>query len=417
MSRKITVSGVGCCLVDRLYNHLSFGSDVFAPFLTRTKGDGGLTPGQLVFKEEFDRFAGVDFLKTLPQLTGGRQAEMMNIGGPCVVALIHAAQLSGDMAVYRFYGCHGNDEDGRFLLSALKQTPVDTGAYRLEENDVTASTIVLSDPDYDGGNGERVFINTIGASWKYRPDEPDDTFFASDVVVFGGTALVPQIHDALTELLHAAKTKGCFTVVNTVFDFRNEKAHPDRKWPLGKSDDSYPNIDLLITDSEEALRLSGEKTVAEALEFFKSSGAGAAIITNGARDISLYSSGKRFAGVEATFPVSEAVAEELRQGRKGDTTGCGDNFAGGVIASVVAQLLRQKEGLPADTPHTAFDAPSKVPGGGLLDLSEACRWGIVSGGFTCFYMGGTWLEKYPGEKRELVAPYYEKYLQQTGHAK
>ncbi|MDR2385193.1 MAG: carbohydrate kinase family protein [Tannerella sp.] len=396
MSRKITVSGVGCCLVDRLYNHVSFASEAFAPFLTRTRGDGGLTPGQLVFKEEFDRFAGVDFLQALPQLTDGRQAETMNIGGPCIVALIHAAQLSGDAAVCRFYGCHGGDDDGRFLRSALKKTPVDMAAFRLEKGDVTASTIVLSDPDYDNGNGERAFINTIGASWNYRPDEPDDAFFASDVTVFGGTALVPQIHDSLTELLDAAKTNGCFTIVNTVFDFRNEKAYPDRKWPLGKSDDSYRMIDLLIADHEEALRLSGKKSTAEALEFFRLNGIGTAVVTNGAHDVCLYSSGKRFAEVETALPVSEAVTEELKEKNRGDTTGCGDNFAGGVIASVIAQLGQGRK---------------------QLDLVEACRWGVVSGGFTCFYPGGTWFEKYPGEKRGLLIPYYEKYLKQTGHAK
>ena len=396
MSRKMIVSGVGCCLVDRLYNHLSFGSDVFAPFLTRTKGDGGLAPGRLVFKEEFDRFAGVDFLRTLPQLTSGRQAETMNVGGPCIVALIHAAQLSGDAATCRFYGCHGDDEDGRFLRSALKKTPVDTTAFRLEKGDVTASTIVLSDPGYDNGNGERAFINAIGASWKYRPDELDDAFFASDAVVFGGTALVPQIHDALTELLAAARARGCFTIVNTVFDYRNEKAHPDRKWPLGKSDDSYRHIDLLITDHEEALRLSGTQSTAGALAFFRSNDVGAAVVTNGVRDVCVYSSGKRFAGIETALPVSEAVAGELKKGSAGDTTGCGDNFAGGVIASTVAQLRQGNE---------------------RLNLVEACRWGVVSGGFACFYTGGTWFEKYPGEKSNLLAPYYEKYLNQTVHAK
>ena len=396
MSRKIRVSGVGCCLVDRLYNRLSFASEAFTPFLTRTGGDGGLTPGRLVFKEEFDRFAGVDFLRTLPQLTDGRQAETMNVGGPCIVALIHAAQLSGDAATCRFYGCHGDDDDGRFLRSALKRTPVDTTAFRLEKGDVTASTIVLSDPAYDNGNGERVFINTIGASWNYRPGELDDAFFASDVVVFGGTALVPQIHDSLTELLAAAKARGCFTIVNTVFDFRNEKAHPNRKWPLGRNDDSYRHIDLLITDHEEALRLSGTKSTAAAMAFFRSTGLGAAVITNGARDIRLYSSGKRFAGIETALPVSEAVAVELKKGSDGDTTGCGDNFAGGVIASAVVQLGQGNE---------------------RLDLIEACRWGVVSGGFTCFYTGGTWFEKYPGEKRNLLTPYYEKYLKQTGHAR
>ena len=33
-----------------------------------------------------------------------------------------------------------------------------------------------------------------------RPDELDDDFFNSDIVVFGGTALVPLIHDNMTTL-------------------------------------------------------------------------------------------------------------------------------------------------------------------------------------------------------------------------
>jgi len=397
MSKKFTVSGVGCCLVDRLYNHISFQSDVFVPCLTRAKGDGGLTPGQLVFKEEFDRFTGKDFMKVLPELTGGRSAETLNIGGPCIVALIHAAQMTGDTALFRFYGCHGDDEDGRFILSALRKTPVDISRYRLEKEAVTASTIVLSDPDYDHGNGERIFINTIGASGNFQPEELDETFFASDIVVFGGTAIVPQIHDGLEHSLAKAKEKNCFTIVNTVFDFRNEKAHPDKKWPLGKNDNSYRYIDLLITDHEEALRLSGQSTTKEALAFFKAQGTGAVVITNGARDISLLSTGKRFAEIaETSMPVSDAVTQELRKGAKGDTTGCGDNFAGGIIASVVDQLQL---------------------GAGLLDLKEACYRGIVSGGFTCFYMGGTWLEEFPGEKRQRIQPYYDLYKKQTGYGK
>ena len=123
----------------------------------------------------------------------------------------------------------------------------------------TPSTVVLSDPSYDNGHGERMFINSIAAAWEYGPDNLDDDFFNSDIVVFGGTGLVPQIHDNLTSLLKKAKSKGCITIVNTVFDFRNEKANPSKKWPLGESDESYRYIDLLITDQEEAFRLSGER--------------------------------------------------------------------------------------------------------------------------------------------------------------
>jgi len=47
-----------------------------------------------------------------------------------------------------------------------------------------------------------------------------------------------------------------------------------------------------------------------------------------------------------------------------------------------------------------------------LDLTEACMWGTISGGFACFYIGGTYFEKYPGEKRGLINPYYDKYKNQ-----
>jgi len=84
-----------------------------------------------------------------------------------------------------------------------------------------------------------MFLNSIGAAWDYKPEELDDHFFRSDIVVFGGTALMPQIHDSMTSLLKKAKSKGCVTIVNTVFDFRNEKADPFKKWPIGESDKSY----------------------------------------------------------------------------------------------------------------------------------------------------------------------------------
>ena len=74
--------------------------------------------------------------------------------------------------------------------------------------------------------------------------------------------------------------------------------------------------------------------------------------------------------------------EERKQKEKGgDTSGCGDNFAGGVIASLVTQFQNNKE---------------------KIDLKEACIWGIVSGGFSCFYIGGTYHQKHPGEKLKLI---------------
>lgn len=392
MPEKIIVSGVGCCLVDLLYCDIDFSSEAVHPFLSSKRGDGGLTPGHLVFYEEFVEFAGAPFQTVVNQITGGRIPDKENIGGPSIVSLIHAAQLThNELCEVRFYGRAGNDAYGNYLMESLKKTPVVLADFKLTDN-ITPLTVVLSDPGYDQNHGERMFINSIGAAWDFRPEDLDDEFFHSSLVVFGGTALVPMIHDHLTELLQKAKGNGCITIVNTVFDFRNEKLHPEQKWPLGNSDDSYSYIDLLITDQQEALRLSGQTSAEAAIQFFMDKRVSALIITNGSKNVSVYSRGQLFEPLPLTeMPVSQQIVDELKVSKGGDTTGCGDNFAGGVLASIVHQLQRGVQ-------HP--------------DIREACCWGIVSGGFACFYVGGTYFEQYPGEKHSKISPYYELYQKQ-----
>jgi sugar/nucleoside kinase (ribokinase family) len=104
------------------------------------------------------------------------------------------------------------------------------------------------------------------------------------------------------------------------------------------------------------------------------------------------------------MPVSKAVGEALKQGKKGDSTGCGDNFAGGVIGSLARQMLDNRQ--QTDYGLWTMDY------GLTLDLREACRWGIVSGGFACFYYGGTYLEEKEGEKFAYLQELYDQYLKQ-----
>jgi len=190
---------------------------------------------------------------------------------------------------------------------------------------------------------------------------------------------------------------GAINIVSTVFDFINEKKDPASRWPLGSGDGSYTLTDLLVTDREEALRLSGRSSLTAAGEFFIEKGLKAFVITQGAEDVYLYSSGARFRQTRPRYlPVSERVKREIREGKAvcGDTTGCGDNFAGGVLASVAMQLGDDGTGKP--------------------DLTEACAWGTASGGFACFSMGGAFPESEPGEKRKLLEDYFGNYLAQIG---
>ena len=392
--RKITIAGTGCCLLDYLYTGIDFNGPEFSRYLSKKDGDGGLSPGRLVLTDDLEAFSGKKFQTLLNEIIGDREHDEVNLGGPCIVALIHAAQLLSDKATVHYYGSVGNDRAGQKIIATLKKTPVQIN--RLKIIDFPSSTTnVLSDQFYNNGQGERTFIHNIGSSWEVYPDQLDSRFFRSDITVFGGTALVPNIHNDLGGLLQKAKHHNSITVVNTVFDFRSEKSNPGARWQFVENDESFRDIDILIMDLEEALKISGTATVKNAAAFYVDHGVSSFVITNGPSPVWRFSNGLLFRKLHpGQLPTSENVRSELRHntGLAGDTTGCGDNLAGGIIASVAWQL---KNNIP-----------------GQLDLNEACSWGIASGGFACFYIGGTYIEWSKGEKLNLVNPYYELYRKQ-----
>jgi sugar/nucleoside kinase (ribokinase family) len=417
----IRIAGAGCCLMDILYPRVDFHSPVFESARSLMDGDGGLAPGRLVFAEDAERFLAARDARlglpaqSLPDLmaaiAGGSPPEIENVGGPSVVALIHAAQmLEGTGADVEFAGARGEDELGDRLLARLQQIPIGLDAYRRGAGR-TPSTIVLSDPTWDGGRGERCFINEIGAAAGFLPAELGPPFLGADIVAFGGTALVPPLHDGLPELLQAARARGALTVVNTVFDFRNERRDPRGAWPLGPAAStlgggpgpaaSYENCELLVMDRDETLRLSGEATLEGAQAFFARSGVGAFVITRGGESVIVWSGGRRFAAVgPLELPVSALALRELAVQaaagkRQGDTTGCGDAFAGGLIASVASQLAKGMK---------------------KLDLAEAVGWAIAGGAATLFILGGTYREERPGQKLAAVERFHHDWLRQIGRA-
>jgi sugar/nucleoside kinase (ribokinase family) len=363
--------------------------------MSRQPGDGGLSPGRLVFSDELEKFSGAGMDVILEDITGGRAPESVNLGGPAIVSLVAAAQLlHGTGARISFYGAKGDDENGKVADSLLQELPVNTDNYRILKG-LTPDTTVFSDPSWDAGRGERIFVNNIGAAGEFGPGELDDGFFSADILCYGATALVPQIHDNLLNLLWKGKERGRLNLVNTVYDFRSELQRPGQPWLLGEDEESFQYIDVLITDREEALKISGKSDMMEAMEFYRENGTGTVIITQGAEPVQAFSDGSVFRSVDRVqLPVSDAVCGDvlLQGGPGGDTTGCGDNFAGGVLASLAMQLREKRPG--------------------ELDLMEACSWGVCTGGATLFHHGGTYRESFPGEKRDKVCKYLLKYKEQ-----
>ena len=95
------------------------------------------------------------------------------------------------------------------------------------------------------------------------------------------------------------------------------------------------------------------------------------------------------------MPVSAKVDEILaaHPEKKGDTTGCGDNFAGGFVSSMLRQLSEGKEN-------------------GTLDIYDASAWAAASGGFAIFTVGGTYIEKKKGEKQSELQKLRDAYMLQ-----
>ncbi|MFW5716884.1 MAG: carbohydrate kinase family protein [Spirochaetota bacterium] len=377
----ITIHGAGCALVDYLYRGVDFESPAVQRLLSRTPGDGGLTIGGLVFADALERFSGQQIDAILASVAPAGTPDRANAGGPAIVSLIHAAQLLPDAAV-RFFGAVGSDDAGRFLLETAAKTPLDTSRVAVRPG-TTPATHVFSDPGYRGGEGERLFVNVLGTAADLSPAELGSDFAQADIVQLGGTALVPQLHAALPRLLSDARRAGALTVVNTVYDFRAELADPRARWRLG-SDEAYEHTDLLVADAEEARRLSGRERPDAAVRWFLEQGADAAVVTDGPRPVWYAAAGRRFGRLA---PRSRPALAEYAKSDEvvhagGDTTGCGDTFAGGLVASVAEQL---------------------AAGASRLDLDPAIGLAIASGAFCLTHLGGTYLEGTTGEKRERVA--------------
>lgn len=395
MAKQLKLSVCGCALVDHLYPNVSFNAPAVQKFLSKENGDGGLAVGKLVFAEDLEKFSGMNFDAATAEIAGtSHGSEVLNIGGPAIVGAINVSQILYDQNVkVSYYGTSGNDENGEFFRKMTALTDVDMSNCRLV-SDATPCTCVFSDPSYHGGKGERTFVNRIGGAQEMVPAALGDTFFEGDVLWFSATALVPGLHDSLTELLRRGRAAGKINVVSTVFDFRNEKKNPGGPWPLG----DYHDMDLLIVDYDEALRLAGAGSLEAAVDFFIRSGVSSFFITHGAKLFHAWSDGRFFKKTDGVMdlPVSALVDRDLQEHPelRGDTTGCGDNFAGGIVASVLLQLLHGTKA-------------------GAFSVANAAAWGAASGGAACFQIGGTRFEKARGEKKAILQRYVDAYLCDT----
>jgi sugar/nucleoside kinase (ribokinase family) len=288
----------------------------------------------------------------------------------------------------------GGDDDAESVRRHVGNTSVNAQFF-VHKHERTPTTYVLNDSTSANGKGERTFINVIGAANHFDTSYIDDTFYQKDIIVFGGTALVPHFHEQIDIALAKAKDAGAMTIVGTIYDFKNQKKNPSGRWPFGNGN-GYALTDLLVCDAQEALRMSGKNDLEQASAWLCGSGVGAFIITHGAQEIIAWSSPYSLFGENNLMhlPVCEYVDDLLHAdpSLRKDTTGCGDNFLGGVIASICMQREQQRSG--------------------RLDLKDCVIWGGASGGFALMHHGGFYHEDVPGDKFRKLEPVVDAYREQ-----
>jgi sugar/nucleoside kinase (ribokinase family) len=398
----MNIHGTGCGILDCIYADEDFSGPAYQRAMSRREGDGGLSPGRLVFSGALEGFMGKPYDTVLSELCGGRAPSASNLGGPSAVSLVHASQMLNRTSFkIRYYGVRGNDRVGDIFEEKIRSLPLEV---KLSTKECPSSRVdAFSDPRWENGSGERSFVYRKGALDVFTSEDLEAGFFDAPILAFGGTALAPHIHDDLSALLRRAKKGGAVTEVNLVYDYRSELGSPGKKWKLGLDDDAYPHIDLLLADREEALRTSGKSGVKEAVSWFLAQGCGAVIVTGGRQPL-IFAAGNAAPGSRGLFKaaglqsldVCETINRELAEHpeRRGDTTGCGDNFTGQVIAGLGEEI-----------------AAGKRSG---IDLREIIIPAIAAGGLACFFVGGTYYEKEEGEKRRMLQPYIESCRRQLG---
>lgn len=392
------INGLGCSLVDNLYSPVSFGSDSYKKWSGNNSSGTSIITGGLVFGEDLEGFFGESYKDILNEITGKKLTPQKNVGGPAIVALINIIQMVKENEIsVGYFGARADDKNGCYIIEQLSPFGIDLRGYIVVDGQ-TPFTDVLSDPSYNNYNGERSFVNYIGVASKLDGRDIPDSFYNADILIYGGTALTPGLHEDLSFLLKKGKKAKSLNFVNTVYDFKNENLNPDKSWPLVSKDDDFMLIDLLIADNEEALKISGQGTKEEAVQFFAEKGVSSVIITHGSEDVFCFSDGTFFTENESFYlPVSDLAGTKMKNTKEcnsADTTGCGDNFAGGVYTSTAIQIKNNR-----------MEKPS---------LKLASAWGVVSGGFAGLYQGGVYYEKKEGEKLEKLTVLFEDYKLQIG---
>jgi sugar/nucleoside kinase (ribokinase family) len=209
----------------------------------------------------------------------------------------------------------GQDLYGEQILSDLRRFGLDISGVDINPEHPTGIAVAIVRPD-----GERAFVTNLGSMAVFKKQNVEqqwNTLRKSSVVALVGLFMLPGLSiDGAVNIISRARNEGKLTMLDTGWDPEN--------WP----DNTIRGIKrllhevyLFLPNLDEAIAITGEKTVEKALEQIQSMGPKLVIIKCGAEG-------------SFTRVKDKTIHVKARKVSVFDAVGAGDVFNAGLITAL-----------------------------------------------------------------------------------
>ena len=237
------------------------------------------------------------------------QSNTMHVGG----CASNTALDLGRLGIPVLLSCKvGKDTFGDFVIAEAKKVNVDVSGVIQDAGVQTTTSVVCVN-----SQGERSFLYYPGStSDLHEEDISDQVLDACDIVFIGGAMLTTGLDGApCKRLFDRARAKGKLTVMDAAWDFEN-------RW-MPKMREGLTDLDLFMPSYDEAMMLTGEKTLDKMADALFDCGVKQVIIKTG--EDGAYFAPSR--DVRFTLPAYPGI-------KPVDTTGAGDAFCAGFLCGL-----------------------------------------------------------------------------------
>ena len=238
----------------------------------------------------------------------------MHNGGNAMTAAINLHKLGVES---RMVGMVGKDMFGDFLKGRLEEAGVDTKGLARSETAQTSASVLMIDK-----TGERSFFHCTGTNAVFSEKDIDYSVIEEcDGVFVTGTFLLDTFDGEETKaFLARCKEMGKTTFLDVCWDAKGN-------WGK-KLDMCMPYIDYLMPSIDEAVLIAGKEDPDDIADVFMQKGAKNVIIKLGSKGSYLRMNGWEKGKVFKPFYIDNPV----------DTTGAGDSFCSGFLASFARDM-------------------------------------------------------------------------------